>query len=116
VLQEVVNSIGGIANIITAILIIAGFVMTVTKKGKEIVGKWFKKVNEPTNNAILCVLRSNVRDMCECCIDKGFMTREEFEDLSDAAEAYEGLGGNSSTHRLVTRSLELPIKNEPEKE
>lgn len=114
-LQEIVNSVGVVANIITALLIISGFIMAITKRGKEVVGRWFKKVNEPTNNAILCVLRSEVRNMCKCYIRKGYMTEDEAEDLSEASEAYKDLGGNSYTHMLVERALNLQIRNDIEK-
>ena len=43
------------------------------------------------------------------------MTEDEAEDLSEASEAYRGLGGNSYTHMLVERALKLPIRNDIDK-
>lgn len=111
-LQEIVNSIGGIANIITAILIIAGFIMTVTKRGKEIVSNWFKKINAPTNNGLLCVLRREVRNMCKDYIKKGYISEDEEEEFVEAYKAYDCLGGNSYTHKLVKRASGLPVKKD----
>jgi len=111
ILQEIIDIIGKIANILTPLILISGVISAMTKKGKNCIVGWLRKINEPQGKAILCVLRSNVRNLCMDCICKNYITKEEWEDLTEAAEAYEGLGGNSSTHRLVERTLSLPVKN-----
>lgn len=109
-MESVIDILGKIASIITALLIIFGFVGSMTKKGKSIITNWFKKINEPTTKGILCVLRSDIRKMCRECIKQGYMTEEDFENITEASEAYGVLGGNSYTHNLVKRTLQLDIK------
>lgn len=115
-LQDIVDVLGKIASIITPLLLIIGFLGSISKKGKGIIAEWFKKINAPQNKAVLCVLRTEIRNMCMICICRGYITRDEWEDLTEASEAYEGLGGNSSTHRLVERAINLPIKEKSEAE
>jgi len=109
-LQDLIDFLGKIASIITPLLLIIGFFGSISKKGKNFIADWFKKINAPQNKAVLCVLRTDVRNMCMDCICKGYITRDKWEDLTEASEAYEGLGGNSSTHCLVQRAINLPIK------
>lgn len=90
--------------------IITGFISVTTKRGKEIIAKWFHRLNEPLNRATLCILRKNIREMCLECIDKEYMTEEDCENITEASEAYDGLGGNSYTHKLVEKAMTLPVK------
>lgn len=113
-MQEFIKTLDTIANIITPLLIILGLITSVSKRGKKVISDWFKKITEPQTKATLCVLRSNVRNMCMIFICKGYLTKDEWEDLTEASEAYDGLGGNSYTHRLVERALALPIKERSE--
>ena len=49
--------------------------------------------------------------MCLECINKGYMTDEDFENITESSEAYDGLGGNSYTHKLVEKAITtLPVK------
>lgn len=113
-MHDLIDVLGKAASIITPLLIIIGFLGSISKKGKSVIADWFKKINAPQNKAVLCVLRTDVRNMCMDCICKGYITRDQWEDLTEASEAYEGLGGNSSTHCLVQRAINLPIKEKAE--
>lgn len=106
-MQEILTTI---SSIITAVGIIAGFISVTTKRGKIAISKWFSKLNEPLNKATLCVLRKSIREMCLECIDKEYMTEEDCENITEASEAYDGLGGNSYTHKLVEKAMTLPVK------
>lgn len=108
--MDIVSIFGNAASIIAAVTTVSAFIVGTTKGGKKILSGWFSKLNEPTNKAILCVLRSNLRDTCYRCLKKEYLTDEDFEDIVEAADAYDGLGGNSYTHQLVKRALELPVR------
>lgn len=101
-----------ISSVITAVGIITGFISVTTKRGKEIIAKWFHKLNEPLNKATLCVLRKSIREMCLECIYKEYMTEEDCENITEASDAYEALGGNSYTHKLVEKAMALPVRGE----
>jgi hypothetical protein len=118
-LQEVIDVVEKIASVLTALGVIFLFFGSVTKRGQTAISNWFKKINEPTNKGIVCVLRSDLRRLCKDCIKQGFMTEEDLENIVEASEAYCALGGNSYTHALVERACTLPVKNydglEPDK-
>lgn len=109
-MQDITGYLTTIASVITAITAIIGFISVTTKRGKIAISKWFSKLNEPLNKATLCVLRKSIREMCLECIDKEYMTEEDCENITEASEAYDGLGGNSYTHKLVEKAMTLPVK------
>lgn len=110
-MQDITTYLTTIASIIGAIVAIAGFISVTTKRGKAAISKWFSKLNEPLNKATMCILRKSIREMCLECINKGYMTDEDFENITESSEAYDGLGGNSYTHKLVEKAMTtLPVK------
>lgn len=109
-MQDVIDVLGKIASIITPLLIICAFMGTLTKRGKLAISNWFKKINEATNKGLVCILRSNLRSLCKDCLKHGYMTDEDLENIVEASEAYDALGGNSYTHALVERAIKLPIR------
>jgi hypothetical protein len=109
-LQYITSYLTTIASVITALTVIAGFISVTTTRGKKAIAVWFNKLNEPLNRATLCILRKNIREMCLECIDKEYMTEEDCENITEASEAYDGLGGNSYTHKLVEKAMTLPVK------
>lgn len=66
--------------------------------------------SEKLQSAMICVLRKEIKDICECCIEKQYITNEELEMLTQEFESYELLGGNSFIHNLVSKTKELPVK------
>lgn len=110
-MQEVSNYLTTIASVIAALTAIVGFISVTSKRGKTAIAKWFNKINEPLNKATLCILRKSIREMCMECICKEYMTEEDFENITEASEAYDALGGNSYTHNLVEKAMSLPVKS-----
>ena len=113
-MQEIVDVISKIAGVLTALGVILVFFGSVTKRGQTAISKWFRKMNEPTNKGIICVLRSDLRRLCKECIKHGYLTNEDLENIVEASEAYCALGGNSYTHALVEKACTLPVKNSGE--
>lgn len=110
-MQDFTGYLTTIASVITALTVIAGFISVTTARGKKAIAVWFNKLNEPLNKATLCILRKSIREMCLECINKGYMTDEDFENITESSEAYDGLGGNSYTHKLVEKAMTtLPVK------
>ncbi|MEI6296311.1 MAG: hypothetical protein WCO84_01520 [bacterium] len=64
-----------------------------------------------TGNALVCVLRSDIKSLCEKCIIAGSIHTDELELLSQAYDSYISLGGNSFIKGLVATVKTLPIKN-----
>lgn len=110
-MQDVSNYLTTIASIIAAVTAIIGFFSVTSKRGKAAIAKWFNKINEPLNKATLCILRKSIREVCLECILKNYMTEEDFENITEASEAYDALGGNSYTHKLVEKAMCLPVKS-----
>jgi hypothetical protein len=117
-LQDVIDVLAKIAAIITSISVIGVFFLAVTKKGKSLVANWcsnifkimLEKELDPIRKATKCVLRSDIEDMCESCRINGFITTKEYEDITEANDAYIGLRGNGYTYGIVKHALSLPIK------
>lgn len=109
-MQDITSYLTAIASVITALTAIVGFISVTTARGKKAIAIWFNKLNEPLNKATLCILRKSIRDTCLECINKGYMTDEDCENITESAEAYDGLGGNSYTHKLVEKATQLPVK------
>lgn len=60
--------------------------------------------------AIVCVLRKEIKDICEECIEKQYITNEELEMLTQEFDSYVKLGGNSFIHDLVDKAKGLPCR------
>ena len=110
-MQDITNVLTTVASIIAALTAIAGLFSVTTKRGKEAISRWFGKLNEPLNKATLCILRKSIREICLECISKGYMTEEDCENITEASEAYDALGGNSYTHKLVEKAMALCVKS-----
>ena len=125
VINNVVDILGRLAQIITSIVIIGGFFISITGWGKKLLGNWLNKIFKVTltkefepiskgieinSKAIKCVLRSDIVVRCNECIEKGYITIKQHEDLTEANDAYVGLNGNSHTRGLVKIALSLPIR------
>ena len=61
-------------------------------------------------DAMVCVLRKEIKEICEGCIEKQYITSEELEMLTPEFEAYEKLGGNMFIHDLVDKAKGLPCR------
>ena len=126
-MQDVINNgidiLGRLAQIITSIVIIGGFFVSITGWGKKLLGNWLNKIFKVTltkefepiskgievnSRAIKCVLRSDILVRCNECLERGYITNKEHEDLTEANDAYTELKGNSHTKGMVKSALALP--------
>lgn len=125
-MNSVIDILGKLSAIMTSLLVIGGFFMSITKWGKTILGNWINKVlkgafknelepivrgMENNSAAIKCVLRRDIIKLCALCREKQSITSKELECLIDANEAYVALKGNSFVHDLVEDAKSLPLKD-----
>jgi len=66
---------------------------------------------DKVKDALKCVLRKEIKEICDKCLDKEFVTNEELEVIIKHNESYEQLKGNSFIHSLVARVQKLPMGN-----
>lgn len=138
---EITAVIGGIASSFLAILAFFGAVATQSNKGKQKIKAWAKrslgieelasKIDDIKNqlnqraeceveikkdlqsqtHALQCILRKEIREMCEYCIENESVSIKDRETIAAAFHAYQSLNGNSFVCGLVERTLALPIDN-----
>ena len=63
----------------------------------------------------LSTLRSEILRCYYSCVDKGYRTDYDYQNIHELYEAYNGLHGNSFVHDVVNRFNELPTKEEIKK-
>lgn len=63
-----------------------------------------------TKHGIQAELRHDIRNACRRCLEQGYRTDEDTEEIVKRYENYEKLGSNGVTNQLYTDFLELPIK------
>lgn len=61
-------------------------------------------------NAVNCMLRKEIKDICDECIKKQYITNEELEMLVLEFDSYEKLNGNTFVHDLVDKAKGLPCR------
>lgn len=66
------------------------------------------------NNASLCTLRNDILTCYYRCAEKGYRTDNDYTNLHDMFEAYQGLHGNTFVADVVSRFDKLPTKEEYE--
>lgn len=67
-------------------------------------------------NSIKDYYRYLIVEECTRLLNKGSMTAQEYQKLSEIFKAYHGIGGNSQAEDFYHRASKLPVKNEDEVE
>jgi hypothetical protein len=68
------------------------------------------KSSQNLQSAMTCVLRKEIKDICEKCIENQYITNDELEMLTQEFDSYVKLGGNSFIHDLVDKAKGLPCR------
>ena len=74
-----------------------------------------KKVSDKKsvqNKAILGLLHNEIYNLCEQYIARGYVSREEYENLLYLYRPYEELNGNGTARRLMSEVEQLPLSIE----
>lgn len=59
---------------------------------------------------IVSSYRFRLVQLCKVYLQQGYMTKEQFEQLSEFYKMYNGLGGNGQAKEFYEKTIELPIK------
>lgn len=60
---------------------------------------------------IVASYRYRLVQLCKIYLKQGFMTQDQFEQLSEFYKMYHGLGGNGQAEEFYDKTRALPIKN-----
>lgn len=75
-----------------------------------------EKLEQDNMALILASYRFRLIQLCKAYINKGFMTSNEYEQLTEFFKVYSGLGGNGQAQQYYERAIKLPIHEENQKE
>lgn len=64
---------------------------------------------------ILASYKFRLVQLCIAFLKQGYMTTEQFNQLSEFYKVYHGLNGNGQAQEYYERAIKLPIKDEPTK-
>lgn len=106
----------GVSSAILSVTALLGAIFVWRKKAQggirqlicEITGTDNDVVNH-MKTALVCMMREDIRQLCEKCLKEQNITSEELESLICMYESYKSLGGNSFVHSLVAKVKMLPI-------
>lgn len=70
--------------------------------------------NKVTSNLLLNSYRFRLVQLCKIYLSQGYMTEEQYEQLSEFYKLYHSLGGNSQGTEYYEKTIKLPIKHEVE--
>lgn len=62
-------------------------------------------------NLIIASYRYRLVQLCKIYLRQGYMTQDQFEQLSEFYKMYHGLGGNGQAEVFYDKTRALPIKN-----
>lgn len=62
-------------------------------------------------NLIIASYRYRLVQLCKIYLKQGFMTQDQFEQLSEFYKMYHGLGGNGQAEEFYDKTRSLPIKS-----
>lgn len=69
-------------------------------------------VNESNRiNLIIASYRFRLIQLCQIYLHQGYMTNEQYKQLSEFFKVYSGLGGNGQAKEYYDKTMELPIKD-----
>ena len=69
-------------------------------------------VNENSRiNLIIASYRFRLVQLCQIYLRQGYMTSDQYEQLSEFFKVYSGLGGNGQAKAYYDKAMQLPIKD-----
>ena len=76
--------------------------------------KYIREVDVNENNRINLIIASyrfRLVQLCQIYLRQGYMTSDQYEQLSEFFKVYAGLGGNGQAKAYYDKAIQLPIKN-----
>lgn len=71
-----------------------------------------KSIEKSHMNLIIASYRYRLIQLCKLYLKQGFMTHDNYEQLSEFYKLYTGLGGNGQAKEYYEKTIALPIKSE----
>ena len=76
--------------------------------------KYIREVDVNENNRINLIIASyrfRLVQLCQIYLHQGYMTGDQYEQLSEFFKVYSGLGGNGQAKEYYDKAMELPVRN-----
>lgn len=76
--------------------------------------KYIREVDVNENNRINLIISSykfRLIQLCQIYLHQGYMTNDQYEQLSEFFKVYSGLGGNGQAKEYYDKAMELPVKD-----
>ena len=76
--------------------------------------KYIREVDVNENNRINLIIASyrfRLVQLCQIYLRQGYMTSDQYEQLSEFFKVYSGLGGNGQAKAYYDKAIQLPVKN-----
>ena len=68
-----------------------------------------EEANEAHLNLIIASYRFRLVQLCRMYLKQGYMTQDQYDQLTEFYKVYHGLGGNGQAHEYYEKVVELPI-------
>ena len=76
--------------------------------------KYIREVDVNENNRINLIIASyrfRLVQLCQIYLRQGYITSDQYEQLSEFFKVYSGLGGNGQAKAYYDKAIQLPIKD-----
>ena len=76
--------------------------------------KYIREVDVNENNRINLIIASyrfRLVQLCQIYLRQGYMTSDQYEQLSEFFKVYSGLGGNGQAKEYYDKAMELPVRD-----
>ena len=76
--------------------------------------KYIREVDVNENNRINLIISSykfRLVQLCQIYLRQGYMTSDQYEQLSEFFKVYSGLGGNGQAKQYYDKAMELPVRD-----
>ena len=76
--------------------------------------KYIREVDLNENNRINLIIASyrfRLVQLCQIYLRQGYITSDQYEQLSEFFKVYSGLGGNGQAKAYYDKAMQLPVKN-----
>ena len=76
--------------------------------------KYIREVDINENNRmnlIIASYRFRLVQLCQIYLRQGYITSDQYEQLSEFFKVYSGLGGNGQAKAYYDKAMQLPVKN-----
>lgn len=76
--------------------------------------KYIREVDVNENNRVNLIIASyrfRLIQLCQIYLHQGYMTNDQYEQLSEFFKVYSGLGGNGQAKEYYDKAMELPVRD-----